>query len=317
VTRRHRPVLVQVWAVTATALLITSLITSVGWPGALRTAATTLTEYTRPRAAEAQPATPAARLEWLGWQFFRVTTPRGKVLLFNPALNDPRAAFRNQESPLSLEDIDKADLILATDGHADDQGMTVEIARKTGAAVVTTFELATWMVGRGVDTSKILRSQPGFRFDVDGIKVQVVNAVHGSGAPALPNIPAAVYGGPALGFIVTLENGVRIYHAGSTALTMDLQMYGRLYRPQIALLPIASGMLPDEAAIAAEFLRTDNPDLVAVFPQHHASSMPADRRGRAFVDAVNARPALRGRVRAFDPRPGQEFLLTPSGVRVR
>ncbi|HKX17869.1 MAG TPA: MBL fold metallo-hydrolase [bacterium] len=301
------------WAITATALLGTSL----AWPDALRSAATAVADYGRPRAAEAQPAVAPARLEWLGWQFFRVTTPRGKVILFNPALNDPRAIFRNQESPLSLEDIDKADLILVADGHADDQGMAVEIARKTGASVVTTFELAQWMVGRGVDTTKILRSEPGSRWDIDGIKIQVVNSVHGSGAPALPNVPAAVYGGPALGFIVTLENGVRIYHAGSTALTMDLQLYGRLYRPQIALLPIASGMLPDEAAIAAELLRADNPDLVAVFPQHHASFMSADRRGRAFVDAVNARSALRGRVRAYDPRPGDVYFVTPRGVRIR
>lgn len=311
--RRYLLPATLLWAVTVTALLVTSVAS----PGTLQNVATSLARYAQPRVADAQPAVAPARMEWLGWQFFRVTSPAGKVILFNPALNDPRALFRNQESPLSLEDIDKADLILAADGHADDQGMTVEIARKTGARVITTFELAVWMVGRGVDTNKILRSQPGFRFDVDGIKVQVVNAVHGSGAPALANIPAAVYGGPALGFIVTLENGVRIYHAGSTALTMDLQMYGRLYRPQVALLPIASGMLPDEAAIAAEMLRADNPDLIAVFPQHHASFMPADRRGRAFVDVVNARPALRGRVRAFDPRPGQVFLLTPSGVRVR
>jgi len=301
------------WALAATALLVTSVTR----PGALQDAATSLARAAAPRAAEAQPAVAPARLEWLGWQFFRVTTPRGKVILFNPALNDPRATFRNQESPLSLEDIDKADLILAADGHPDDQGMTVDIARKTGASVVTAFELATWMVGRGVDSAKILRSEPGSRWDLDGIKVQVVNSVHGSGAPALPNIPEAVYGGPALGFIVTLENGVRIYHAGSTALTMDLQMYGRLYRPQIALLPIASGMMPDEAAIATELLRADNPDLIAVFPQHHASFMPPDRRGRAFVDAVNARPALRGRVRAYDPRPGQVFLLTPAGVHAR
>ena len=311
--RRHLFLPTLLWAVTATALLVTSF----AWPDALRSAATAVADSARPKAAEAQSAVPPARLEWLGWQFFRVTTSRGKVLLFNPALNDPRATFRNQESPLSLEDIDKADVILASDGHADDQGMTVEIARKTGASVVATFELAVWMVGRGVDTTKILRSEPGSRWDLDGIKIQVVNAVHGSGAPALPNVPSAVYGGPALGFIVTLENGVRIYHAGSTALTMDLQMYGRLYRPQIALLPIASGMLPDDAAIAAELLRADNPDLVAVFPQHHASFMPPDRRGRAFVDAVNARPALRGRVRAFDPRPGDVYLITPNGVRVR
>jgi hypothetical protein len=45
--------------------------------------------------------------------------------------------------------------------------------------------------------------------------------------------------------------------------------------------------------------------------------MPPALRGRAFVDAVNARPALRGRVRAFDPRPGQVFQLTPAGVHAR
>lgn len=144
----------------------------------------------------------------------------------------------------------------------------------------------------------------------------IQGAVTSLAQPPLPNVPAAVYGGPALGFIVTLENGVRIYHAGSTPLTMDLQMYGRLYRPHVAPLPIASGMMPDEAAMAAELLRADNPSLIAVFPQHHAAFMPPDRRGRAFVDAVNARPALRGRVRAFDPKPGQVFFLTPSGVRV-
>lgn len=231
-------------------------------------------------------------------------------------MNDPQALFRNRESPLSLEHIEVAHLILVTSGHADDQGMAVEIARKTGAQVVTTFELAVWMVGRGVESGKILRAQPGSRFEAEGVKVQVVNAVHGSGAPALPGQPAAVYGGPALGFIVTLENGVKVYHAGSTALTLDLQLFGRLYKPHVALLPIASGMFPDEAAIAAEYLQTDNPNLHSVFPQHHASFLPPDRQGGAFVRAIEAR-RLRRPVAAFDPRPGQVFLVTGTGVRPR
>jgi L-ascorbate metabolism protein UlaG (beta-lactamase superfamily) len=217
---------------------------------------------------------------------------------------------------VNLDDISAAHLNVATSGHADDQGMTVDIAKKTGASVVTTFELANWMVGQGMTSDKILRSGPGSRFEVDGIKVQVVNSVHGSGAPPLPGQAAAVYGGPALGFIVTLENGVKIYHAGSTALTQDLQLYGRLYKPHVALLPIGSGMFPDEAAMAAEFLRTDNPNLHSVFPQHHAASLPADRQGSLFVKEVQARRGLQG-IKAFDPKPGQAFLVTASGTRPR
>ena len=298
------------WAVLATVLLVVS----VSWPDATRSAIDTLSGNLRTATAQAQTGESPAQLEWLGWLFYRVTSPRGKVILFDPALNDPQALFRNRESPLSLEDINAAHIILVTDGHADDQGMAVEIARKTGATIVTTFELATWMVGRGVDTNKILRAQSGSRFEVDGIKIQTVNAVHGSGAPSLPGQAAAVYGGPAMGFIVTLENGVKIYHSGSTSITLDLQLFARLYKPHVALLPIASGMTPDEAAIATEFLMIDNPNLHSVFPTHHASYLPADRQGAAFVKEVQARK-LRREVTAFDPKPGQVFLVTATSTK--
>ncbi len=308
--KRLRSTWILAWAVAATVLLVFSI----GWPDATQTAVRSLSRVAATAPALAQTPESPAQLEWLGWQFFRLTSPRGKIILFCPALNDPRAAFRNRESPLNLDDISAANLILTTDGHADDQGMTVDIAKKTGATVVTTVELAVWMVGQGVDTNKILRAGPGSRFEVEGIKVQAVNSVHGSGAPPLAGQAAAVYGGPALGFIVTLENGVKVYHAGSTALTQDLQLYGRLYKPHIALLPIGSGMFPEEAAIAAEFLRTDNPNLHAVFPQHHATSLPAERQGSLLVKAVEARRGLQG-VKAFDPKPGQTFLITASGAR--
>ena len=301
-----------VWAVAATVLLVWS----VGRPDATQTAVRSLSHLAVPSPVLAQTPESPAQLEWLGWQFFRLTSLRGKIILFNPSLNDPRAAFRNRESPLNLDDISVAHLIVISSGHADDQGMAVDIVKKTGASVVTTFELANWMVGQGVASDKILRAQPGSRFDVDGIKVQVVNSVHGSGAPPLPGQAAAVYGGPALGFIITLENGVKIYHAGSTALTQDLQLYGRLFKPHVALLPIASGMFPDDAAMAAEFLRTDNPNLHSVFPQHHASFSSPAQQSSVFLKEVQARRGLQG-VRAFDPKPGQVFLVTASGVRPR
>jgi len=304
---------VTIWAFCATVLLAVSL----AWPDAAGNGLRTLAEAGRARIAQAQTADAPAQLEWQGWQFFRLTSPRGRVLLFNPALNDPAAVFQNRESQLSLENLDAAHLIMVTAGHVDDQGMAVEIARKTGAQVATTFELAQWLVARGVESGKILRGGPGFRFEVDGIRIQFVGAVHGSGAPPLPGQPnLAVYGGPALGFVVTLENGVKIYHAGSTALTQDLALYGRLYKPHVALLPTGSGMPPDEAAIGTELLTTDNPNLHSVFPQHHASFMPPALQGAAFVRAVQTGRFRRG-VTAFDPRPGQVFLINANGTRAR
>jgi L-ascorbate metabolism protein UlaG (beta-lactamase superfamily) len=299
------------WALIGTALLVASI----GWPNATRDIVGTFKDGAQPRVAQAQTQAAPAQLEWLGWQFFRVTSLTGKIILFNPALNDQAlGGFRNLESPVKLDDIASATVILPSSGHGDDQGHTVEIARKTGAPVVTTFELANWMVARGVDTQKIMRGQPGSRFDIEGIKVQVVNAVHGTGAAGVQG--QAIYGGPALGFIVTLENGVKIFHAGSTAITQDLALYGRLYKPHVALLPIASGMFPDEAAMAAEMLMTDNPNLHTVFPQHHAGFMPADRQGPAFVKAVRDR-RYRREITPIDPKPGQVFLVTGNAVRAR
>lgn len=148
---------ITIWAVVATVLLAVSL----ALPDAPRRGLDALTQAGRTRVAHAQTADSPAQLEWLGWMFFRLTSPRGKVVLFSPALNDPAAIFRNRESPLSLENIAVAHVILVPAGHVDDQGMAVEIAKKTGAQVVTTFELSSWMVGNGVETGKILRGSRG------------------------------------------------------------------------------------------------------------------------------------------------------------
>ena len=307
-----RSTLIVGWAIVATVLLVIST----AWPDAPQRAVDRVSDTFRTPVAQAQTADAPAQLEWLSWMFYRLTSPRGKVILFSPWLNDPRSPFSNRESPVTLDNIEVAHVILVPAGHGDDQGHAVDIARKTGAMVVSAFELSSSLVARGVESGKILRGQPGSRFEVEGIKIQVVNSVHGSGAAPLPGQPAAVYGGPALGFIVTLENGVKIYHAGSSALTMDMQLYGRLYKPHVALLPIGSGMYPDEAAIAAEFLMTDNPNLHSVFPTHHASFLPPTQQGNVFVREVTAR-RLRREVTAFDPKPAQVFLVNATSTRAR
>ncbi|MBI1894252.1 MAG: MBL fold metallo-hydrolase [Candidatus Rokubacteria bacterium] len=127
------------------------------------------------------------------------------------------------------------DVILVADGHSDEVGSTDEIAIKTGAKIVTTWEMwFTWFEPRKVPAAQLLRSNPGELNRIDGVTIRNVNSVHGSGTPD------KAYGGAAMGFMITFENGLTVYFAGSTALTMDMQLWGMLYKPDVAILPLLS-----------------------------------------------------------------------------
>src|SRR3972149_980477 len=84
-------------------------------------------------AAGAMAQSGSVKLEWITWSFFRFTTPGGKVILTNPFITgNPDAA-----AGVKLEEIAKADLILIPDGHGDEIGDAVAIAKATGARIVT------------------------------------------------------------------------------------------------------------------------------------------------------------------------------------
>src|SRR5207244_9007141 len=93
-------------------------------------------------------------------------------------------------------------------------------------------------------------------------------ALHSSGIEEGGQI---VYGGEAAGFIVTLEDGTRLYHAGDTCAFTDMTLIAELYAPEIALLPIGDlyTMSPREAAVAARMLKPK-----FIVPMHHGT-MPA------------------------------------------
>ncbi|MEE9276537.1 MAG: MBL fold metallo-hydrolase, partial [bacterium] len=179
------------------------------------------------------------------------------------------------DAPFKVDHYKKGevDLILATAGHGDDQGQTVEIAARTGAKVFVVAELGKWMQGQikkfGGSPKQIYRASLGGRYKVGGVTVQIVLSQHGSGIGS-KKAPAPLYGGPAAGFFITFENGLRVYMAGSTALTMDIQLFGMRYKPHVAMLPVLGRFMmhPDDAAFAAKLLMTDNPNLKTVIPQH-------------------------------------------------
>jgi L-ascorbate metabolism protein UlaG (beta-lactamase superfamily) len=235
-------------------------------------------------------------MEWLSWSIFRFTSPSGKVVVTNPFVANP-------DSPVKVPDFPKVDVIVVADGHGDEVGSTDEIAMKTGAKIVTPFEMfSNYFDPRKVPVAQVHRSGPGDILRVDGLTVRNVNSVHGSGTPD------KMYGGPAMGFMLHFENGLTVYFSGSTALTMDMQLWGSLYKPDVAILPLSANRDVQDIVHMVRLLRTDNPGLKTIIPHHHRLQPPAGAPTPVDMEAALRASGLP--VTVLNPTLSQVYELT-------
>ena len=236
-------------------------------------------------------------LEWLGWSHFRLTSPGGTVILLNPWVEG------NPDAEITMDQIERADLILASQGHGDDQGNAVQLAIQTGATLFEPFELGTWMVEQGVPEDQVIRSGPGARLELDGITVQMVAAVHGSSVSAPTDTTPSV--GISAGFVITFENGWTVYFDGNSAATQDMALWGRLYQPHAMLFNLGQRRSPTDAAAAISLVATDNPNLSTLIPHHHRVESP---EGSTTVADVQAElDAMGVAVQITDPTRGEVY----------
>lgn len=248
-------------------------------------------------ASDAQTGT--VKLEWLTWSFFRFTSPTGKVLLTNPFMAG------NPDAKATLADITKADVILVPNGHGDEIGQAADIAKKTGARIVTPWELATWFVrSRGVPEAQVVRRNPGSRYVWEGITIRVLNSVHGSGSGlATDSERAPIYGGAAASFMITFENGWTVYFQASSAATHDMGHWAAMYKPDAMIFHMSTSMEPRDIALAVKLTTTENPNLKALIPHHHRLTPPPGATTiaevRAALDAVGITIPI------TNPQPGQ------------
>jgi L-ascorbate metabolism protein UlaG (beta-lactamase superfamily) len=184
-------------------------------------------------------------ITWFGHATFRVRSPGGRTILIDPWLG------ANPACPERLRKVDQLDLMLITHGHFDHIGDAVELGRRLAPPTVCAFETSVWLESKGVGSC--LGMNKGGTVSAAGLKVTMVHADHSCG---ILDDGKIVYGGEAAGYVVEMENGRRIYHAGDTNLFGDMKLIGELYRPDVALLPIGDHytMGPREAAIACRLL---------------------------------------------------------------
>ena len=234
----------------------------------------------------------AAKIQWFGQAAFKITSPGGKVILIDPFIT------KNPKTPADLKDLAKlgpVDLILVTHGHGDHVGDTAAIAEMTGAKVALNADM-----GQTFRTLGIVPGDQLIRFNKsgpihplgDGITITMVRAEHSSEVvykdPETGEQSVHPGGEPA-GYIIELEDGKTIYHAGDTGVFGDMAWIGSYYKPDVALLPIGGHftMDPAHAAYAVSHLLK----VKIVVPMHYGTFAPLKGTPEQFKAALGDYPA--------------------------
>lgn len=228
---------------------------------------------------------------YLGHSAFKLRSPAGKHILIDPFLSG------NPLTPEEHKTQDEADYILLTHGHEDHVGDTLEIAKKTGAKVVSIVELSGLLKADGLAESQAIEMNKGGSIKLDDVTVSMTNANHSSSF-------GGRYAGDPAGLMLRFDNDITIYHAGDTNIMPDFEIYSRLYKPQVSLLPMGDyyTMGPAEAAMAAAMLKSD-----VFVPIHHSTFPPLTGTPEEFKTETES--LTKGASRVHILKPGETLGL--------
>ena len=229
-------------------------------------------------------------ITFYGHATFKIVTSEGIRILIDPWLDNPKAPPEKDLGPY--------DLILITHAHGDHLGNVLEIARTAATEVVAIHEIQQYLLAHGIPN--VTGMNIGGSYRTKGLTITMVQAVHSSSIQEDDNI---IYGGDPAGFVIRLEDGRTIYHAGDTGLFYDLTLIGELYQPEVAMLPIGDHyvMGPKEAAKACQLLKPK-----IVIPMHYGTFPLLTGTPEAFAEHLKEMsPEVALKVLA----PGETFKL--------
>jgi L-ascorbate metabolism protein UlaG (beta-lactamase superfamily) len=174
---------------------------------------------------------------WLGHASFRFDSPGGARVYLDPWLGNPKC-------PEEERDPERVDVIALTHGHDDHVGETVELAKRFSPSIVAMVEVGAFLGRQGVDAASLTTFNKGGTVEAGGVRFTMTDAKHSS------SCPDGGYGGEAAGFVIEFEDGTTVYAAGDTCVFGDMALIGRLYAPDVAILPVLAGT-PEELRAAA------------------------------------------------------------------
>jgi L-ascorbate metabolism protein UlaG (beta-lactamase superfamily) len=209
------------------------------------------------------------QLTWYGHAGFKINTPAGKILLIDPWITNPAFASGKDE----LTRLDHVDFIFLTHGHSDHVGNTVEIGQRTGATLVSNFDLNAAMISvlnyPEAQTSNETTGHVGGEISLlhGEVRVLFVPAWHGSSVQKDEDA-TPVYAGTPTGLIITLRDGPTIYHTGDTDLFSDMALVKQFHKIDVMLVCIGDHFTMGPAR-AAEAVKLVTP--CTVIPMHYGT----------------------------------------------
>ncbi len=229
------------------------------------------------------------KVRWLGHACFQITSEKGKIIIIDPWLtNNPMAAC-------GVKDITKTDFVLVTHDHNDHIADAAQIVKETGAVLVSARETAVRLQQEaGIPGSQLVFGTGmniGGSATLNDITIIMTQALHSSRTA-----------NPA-GYIIRLENGFTLYHAGDTGIFSSMKLLGEFYNIDLALLPIGGvfTMDPKQASMAARLLGVNT-----VIPMHYRT-FPALEQDASYFKKIMDKEAPEVKVIVLEP--GQEYLF--------
>jgi L-ascorbate metabolism protein UlaG (beta-lactamase superfamily) len=221
---------------------------------------------------------------WFGHAAMLLDVDDHKVLV-DPFLSDNPAC---NTSPDQVQ----ANFILVSHGHGDHVGDALSIARRTGAQVISNFEIATWFENQGIK-AHAQHLGGGYNHPFGYLKLTL--ALHGS------ILPDGSYGGNPAGFLLTTHDGKKIYLACDTGLFGDMRLIGE-EGIDLAVLPIGDNftMGPDDALRAIQLVQPRH-----VIPVHYNTWDLIKQDPTEWADRVHAETQAKAHIL----NPGERFTL--------
>jgi L-ascorbate metabolism protein UlaG (beta-lactamase superfamily) len=244
--------------------------------------------------AQAQTATVAngkTELLWLGQAGFRIKTPGGKIIVIDPWLSGGPKTPAPYKTDLAA--LGKVDILLVTHGHVDHLGDAPAIAKLNNTVLYGPADLMTPLNTLGILPPNLTHrfNKSGSVKPQPGIKITAVAAEHSS--LLVWNNPATTKNeshpaGEAVGYIIELENGFKIWHMGDTGLFGDMKFISEHYKPDLVMTPIGGNftMDPEDAAFAMR--NWIKPKMV--MPMHYNSNPLTKGTLAEFQEAMKGSP---------------------------